>query len=84
MPISQQPPCADWHTVSILGKQVQGTLIESIPFQFQRNLLLLHENGLADLLEPLTVTIPVGPAYAEIQAHSLDCSLGIRLLPVHA
>ena len=49
-----------------------------------RNSYRIAKNNLANLLEPLPITIPVRPTYAETQAHRLNCSLGIRLLPVHA
>ena len=68
----QQPPCADWRTGFVLGKQVHATLIQSVPLQFQRDLLLAHEHGLANSPDLLAVAIPVGAAHAESQGHRAD------------
>src|SRR5690606_10604955 len=56
----RQPAGTDGVAVAVAGQYVVAAFVEVVPFEFDRHVLLVDEDGLADRAQRAEITVPVG------------------------
>jgi len=57
--IGEQPSCAECVALFILRQHMDAIRVDTVPFKLERDRLLVHEYGFADLAQPQLIAQPV-------------------------